>query len=105
MNAAETERQAISDIIDTMPPEEKAKCLSMIRSLLMSCADPKTGETFTLALAFANTEMAVRYIAAGIVSPDGKSIMPNVALESIAAQKARAMAVVVPIKGDEDVKH
>lgn len=99
MNKSETERQAISDIIDTMPPEEKSKCLSMIRSLLLSCADPKTGETFTLALAFANTEMAVRYIAAGIVSPDGKSIMPNVALESIAAQKARAMAVVVPIKG------
>lgn len=100
MNKSETERQAISDIIDTMPTLEKERCLSMIRSLLMSCADPKTGETFTLALAFANTEMAVRYIAAGIVSPDGLSIMPNLALESLAAQKARESANVVPIKGD-----
>ena len=100
MNKSETERQAISNIIDTMPPDEKAKCLSMIRSLLLSCADPKTGETFTLALAFANCEMAVRYIAAGIVSPDGMSIMPNLALESIAAQKARELSNVVPIKGD-----
>lgn len=99
MNKSETERQAISDIIDTMPPDEKARCLSMIRSLLLSCADPKTGETFTLALAFANTEMAVRYIAAGIVSEDGRSLMPNNALESIAAQRARAL------EGDENVKH
>lgn len=100
MNKSETERQAISDIIDTMPEKEKAQCLSMIRSLLMSLADPVTGQTFMMAVAFANADMAVRLIAAGIVTADGKAIMQNDAVESLAIQKMYALS-----NGGEDVKH
>lgn len=72
LNKSQIERANIEAIINAMPPKERDLCRRMIRSLQVSLADPKTGKTFMMAVAFANVDMACMLIEAGIVNATGR---------------------------------
>lgn len=71
LNKSQIERDNITAIIDSMSLQERSLCVEMIRSLQLSLADPKTGQTFMMAVAFANVDMACMLIEAGIVNATG----------------------------------
>jgi uncharacterized membrane protein len=71
LNKSQIERDNIQKIINSMSLQERTLCVNMIRSLQVSLADPKTGQTFMMAVAFANVDMACMLIEAGIVNATG----------------------------------
>ena len=76
LNKSKIERANIEKIIDSMSDFEKGLCRLMVRKLQLSLADPKTGQTFMMAVAYANADMACMLIEAGIVNAQG--VAPNV---------------------------
>lgn len=71
LNKSQIERANCEAIIEGMPLMEKILCKKMIRALQLSLADEKTGQTFMMAVAFANADMACMLIEAGIVNATG----------------------------------
>lgn len=71
LNKSQIERANIQAIIEAMPLMERVKCHKMIQSLQLSLADPKHGQTFMMAVAYANVDMACMLIEAGIVNATG----------------------------------
>lgn len=71
LNKSQIERNNIQAIIEAMPIMERIRCKKMIDSLQMSLAHPTTGQTFMMAVAYANVDMACMLIEAGIVNADG----------------------------------
>lgn len=71
LNKSQIERANCEAIINSMPDFEQGLCRLMVRKLQLSLGDPKTGQTFMMAMAYANADMAVMLIEAGIVNADG----------------------------------
>lgn len=71
LNKSQIERANIEAIINAMPIGEQRLCRLMIRKLQLSLADPQSGQTFMMAVAFANVDMACMLIEAGIVNAVG----------------------------------
>lgn len=71
LNKSQAERANIEAIINAMDIGEQRLCRLMIRKLQLSLADPKSGQTFMMAVAFANADMACMLIEAGIVNATG----------------------------------
>lgn len=71
LNKSQVERANIEAIIKSMPLLEQILCRKMIESLQLSLANPVSGQTFMMAVAFANADMACMLIEAGIVNAVG----------------------------------
>lgn len=71
MNKSEIERANVMAVIDQMSSHERDLCLRMHQSLMMSVGHPISGNTFMMAIALANCDIACSAIALGIVAPDG----------------------------------
>lgn len=70
-NKSEIERDNVMSIINNMPHHERDLCLRMHQSLMLSVGHPVTGNTFMMAIALANCDIACSAIMLGIVAPDG----------------------------------
>lgn len=71
MNKSEIELQNIESIIREMPAKEQATCVAMIQSLMASVGNPIHGQTFMIAVAHVNCQVAVHNIKMGLVNEDG----------------------------------
>lgn len=74
MNKSEIELANVNAVIADMPEHERVLCLRMIDSLMMSVGHPVTGNTFMMAIAQVNCQIAVSAIRMGVVDENGAFI-------------------------------
>lgn len=71
------ERDNIQAIMGAMSLQERTLCYQMIDKLQLSLANPQHGQTFMMAMAFANADMAVMLCEAGILgAAESQNVVP-----------------------------